>query len=153
MDNKQVSSDKLLHLLAYCWKIASLNSMGKLLNVIGTKFAAPNAIIFSMADLDTKNICNFEEKLVIQWMFINHKFFILEYGGRSFKTFIEKSDIFLIYYVGNKLKELHLLLVCDKQHSKAFFDLPVIEFCNGKSFKNFLVRAALLKTIETRKAV
>lgn len=43
-----------------------------------------------MADLDTKNICNFEEKLVIQWMFINHKFFILEYGGRSFKTFIEK---------------------------------------------------------------
>ena len=148
MDNKQVSSDKLLHLLAYCWKIALLNSMEKLLNVIGTKFAAPNAI-----DLDTKNICNFEEKLVIQWMFINHKFFILEYRGRSFKTFIEKSDIFLIYYVGNKLKELHLLLVCDKQHSKAFFDLPVIEFCNGKSFKNFLVRAALLKIIETRKAV
>lgn len=79
MDNKQVSSDKLLHLLAYCWKIALLNSMEK-----------KNAIIFSMADLDTKNICNFEEKLVIQWMFINHKFFILEYGGRSFKTFIEK---------------------------------------------------------------
>ena len=69
------------------------------------------------------------------------------------KHLLKSQIFFLIYYVGNKLKELHLLLVCDKQHSKAFFDLPVIEFCNGKSFKNFLVRAALLKTIETRKAV
>ena len=47
---------------------------------IGTKFVSPNAIIFSMADLETKIISNFEEKLVIRWMFINHKFFIWEYG-------------------------------------------------------------------------
>ena len=44
------------------------------------------------------------------------------------------------------LQELHLLLAPDKEHKKVFPDVPVVGFRNGKSLKDYLVRAALLKT-------
>ena len=51
--------------------------------------------------------------------------------------------------IGNKLKELHLLLPRDKELKKVFRNLPVVGFCNGRSLKDYLVRAALPKINET----
>ena len=51
--------------------------------------------------------------------------------------------------IRNALQELHLLLAPDKKHKKVFSDVPVVGFCNGKSLKYYLVRAALAKTNET----
>ena len=45
-------------------------------------------------------------------------------------------------------KELHLLLAPEKDHKKVFPDVPVVGFRNGKSLKDYLVRAALPKTNE-----
>ena len=42
-----------------------------------------------------------------------------------------------------------MLLPLDKEHEKVFPDVPVVGFCNGKSLKYYLVRAALPKTNET----
>ena len=50
--------------------------------------------------------------------------------------------------IRNILQELHLLLGPDKEHKKVFPDVPVVGFRNGKSLKDYLVRAALLKTNE-----
>ena len=47
------------------------------------------------------------------------------------------------------LQELHLLLAHDKELEKVFRNLPVVGFCNGKSLKDYLVRAALPKINET----
>ena len=49
------------------------------------------------------------------------------------------------------LQELHLLLAPDKEHKKVFPDVPVVGFRNGKSLKDYLVRAALPKTNKTRR--
>ena len=46
-----------------------------------------------------------------------------------------------------------MLLALDKEHKKLFSDVPVVEFHNGKSLKDYLgslARAALLKTNENR---
>ena len=51
--------------------------------------------------------------------------------------------------IRNILHELHLLLAPDKEHKKVFPDVPVVGFRNGKSLKDYLVRAALPKTNET----
>ena len=51
--------------------------------------------------------------------------------------------------IRNILHELHLLLAPDKEHKKVFPDVPIVGFCNGKSLKDYLVRAALPKTNET----
>ena len=42
-----------------------------------------------------------------------------------------------------------MLLAPDKEHKKVFPDVPVVGFRNGKSLKDYLVRAALSKTNET----
>ena len=39
-----------------------------------------------------------------------------------------------------------MLLAPDEEHKKVFNNVPVVEFCNGKSLKDYLVRAALPKT-------
>ena len=44
-----------------------------------------------------------------------------------------------------------MLLGPDREHKNVFPDVPVVGFRNGKSLKNYLVTAALLKTNETRK--
>ena len=41
-----------------------------------------------------------------------------------------------------------MLLALDKEHKKVFPDVPVAGFRNGKSFKDYLARAALPKTNE-----
>ena len=51
--------------------------------------------------------------------------------------------------IRNILQELHLLLAPDKEHKRVFPDVPVVGFRNGKSLKDYLVRAALPKTNET----
>ena len=53
----------------------------------------------------------------------------------------------------NILQELHLLLAPDKEHKKVFPDVPAVGFRNGKSLKDYLVRAALPKTNETGRCV
>ena len=45
--------------------------------------------------------------------------------------------------VRNMLQELHLLLEPDKEHKKVFSYVLAVKFCNGKSLKDYLVRAAL----------
>ena len=47
------------------------------------------------------------------------------------------------------LQELHLLLAPDKERKKVFPDVAVVGFRNGKSLKDYLVRAARPKTNET----
>ena len=53
--------------------------------------------------------------------------------------------------IRNILQELHLLLAPDKEYKKVFPDVPVVGFRNGKSLKDYLVRAALPKNNETRR--
>ena len=50
--------------------------------------------------------------------------------------------------VRNILKNIHLLLTCDKSHEKVFQDIPLVGFRKGKSLKDYLVRAKLPRTIE-----
>ena len=51
--------------------------------------------------------------------------------------------------IRNTLQELYLLLAPDKEHKKVFPDVPVVGFRNGKSLKDYLVRATLPKANET----
>ena len=51
--------------------------------------------------------------------------------------------------IRNILQDFHLLLASDREHKKVFPDVPVAGFCNGKSFKDDLVRGALPKTNDT----
>ena len=72
------------------------------------------------------------------------------------KTTDERLTFNITYYqvfqnIRNILQELHLLLAPDKEHKKIFPDVPVVGFCNVKSLKDCLVRAALLKTNESRR--
>ena len=41
------------------------------------------------------------------------------------------------------LEELQILLAPDKEHQKVFPNVSIVGFCNGKSFKDHLVRASL----------
>ena len=43
------------------------------------------------------------------------------------------------------MEELHILLTPNKEHKKVFPDVPVVGFWNGKSLKDYLVRAKLSK--------
>ena len=48
------------------------------------------------------------------------------------------------------LEELQILLAPDKEHKKVFPEVPIVGFRNGKSLKDYLVRAALPKMDNTR---
>ena len=48
--------------------------------------------------------------------------------------------------VRNILQELDFLLTPDKEYKKVFPDVPVVRFRNGKSIKDYLVKAVLPKT-------
>ena len=52
--------------------------------------------------------------------------------------------------IRNILQELHLLLAPDKEHEKVFPNVPVVGFRNGKSLEDYLIRAVLPKTNETK---
>ena len=43
------------------------------------------------------------------------------------------------------MEELHILLTPNKEHRQVFPDVTVVGFQNGKSFKDYLVRAKLSK--------
>ena len=47
------------------------------------------------------------------------------------------------------MEELHILLTPNKEHKKVFPDVPVVGFRNGKSLKDYLVRAKLPKLDES----
>ena len=70
------------------------------------------------------------------------------------KTFEPRLTFNIAYYpvfqdIRNLSQELHLLLAPDKEYKKVFPDVPVVGFRNGKSLKDYLVRAAPPKTNET----
>ena len=70
------------------------------------------------------------------------------------KTLESKLTFNITYYpvfqnIRNILQELHLLLALDKEHKKVFPDAPFVGCRNGKSLKDYLVRAALPRTHET----
>ena len=44
-----------------------------------------------------------------------------------------------------------MLLAPDTEHKKVFSDVPIVGFHNGKGLKDYLVKAALPKTYETRR--
>ena len=46
-------------------------------------------------------------------------------------------------HLKSQLKELHVILACDKAHKKVFPEVPVIGFKNNKNLKSHLVRAAV----------
>ena len=88
---------------------------------------------------------------------------ILKAREHSRKDFLErektdtsepKLTFNITYYpvfqnIRNTLQELHLLLAPNKEHKKISPDVPVVEFRNGNSLKDYLVRAALPKANET----
>ena len=86
---------------------------------------------------------------------------ILKAREHSRKNLLEKEKIKtseqnITYYpvvqnIRNVLQELHLLLAPDKEHKKVFTNVPVVRSRDGKSLKDYLVKAALPKTNETRK--
>ena len=47
------------------------------------------------------------------------------------------------------MEELHISLTPNKEHKKVFPDVPVVGFRNGKSLKDYLVRAKLPKLDES----
>ena len=47
--------------------------------------------------------------------------------------------------VRSMLQELQILLALDKDHKGDFPEVPIVGFQNGKSFKDYLVRAGLQK--------
>ena len=60
----------------------------------------------------------------------------------------DKLTFDITYYpvfqnVRNILQELQILLTPDKKHKKVFQDIPIVGFRNGKSLKDYLVRAKL----------
>ena len=68
----------------------------------------------------------------------------------------QKITLNITYYpafqnVGAIMEELHILLTPNKEHKKVFPNVPVIGIRNGKSLKDFLVRATLLILNERRR--
>ena len=51
--------------------------------------------------------------------------------------------------VRSTMEELHILLTPNKEHKKVFPDVSVVGFWNGKSLKDYLVRAKLHKLHES----
>ena len=47
------------------------------------------------------------------------------------------------------MEELHILLTPNREHKKVFPDVPALGFWNGKSLKDYLVRAKLAKLDES----
>ena len=47
------------------------------------------------------------------------------------------------------MQKLHILLTHNKEHKKVFPIVPIVEFRNGNSFKDYLVRAKLFKLEES----
>ena len=47
------------------------------------------------------------------------------------------------------MEELHILLTPNKEHKKVFPDVSVVGFWNGKSLKDYLVKAKLSKLEES----
>ena len=47
------------------------------------------------------------------------------------------------------MEELHILFTPTKKHKKVFPDVPVVGFWNGKSLKDYLIRAKLSKLEES----
>ena len=75
---------------------------------------------------------------------------------RKTRTSEPKLTCNITYYpvfqnIRNILQELHLLLAPEKEHKKVFPDVPVVRFHNSKSLKDYLVRAAVPKTNESRR--
>ena len=73
---------------------------------------------------------------------------LLERGNT--KTSDSKLTFNITYYpafqnVRSILEELQILLASDKEHKKVFPEVPIVGFRNGKSLKDYLVRAALPK--------
>ena len=46
-------------------------------------------------------------------------------------------------HLKSQLKELHVILACDKDHKKTFPEVPINGVNNNKNLKSHLVRAAL----------
>ena len=68
----------------------------------------------------------------------------------NIRTSESKSTFNITYYpefqnVRSILQELQILLAPDKEHKKVFSEVPIVRFRNGKSLKDYLVRAALPK--------
>ena len=66
------------------------------------------------------------------------------------RTFESKLTFNITYYpafqnVRSILEELQILLAPDKEHKKVFPEVPIVRFRNGKSLKDYLMRAALPK--------
>ena len=77
---------------------------------------------------------------------------LLERGNT--RTSESKLTFNMTYYlafqnVRSILVELQILLAADKQHKKVFPEVPIVGFRNGKSFEDYLVRAALPKMDNT----
>ena len=73
---------------------------------------------------------------------------LLERGNT--KTSDSKLTFNITYYpafqnVRSILEELQILLAPDKEHKKVFPEVPIVGFRNGKSLKDYLVRAVLAK--------
>ena len=71
---------------------------------------------------------------------------LLEEGNT--KTTESELTFHITYYpafqnVRSILEELLILLVPYKEHKKVFPEVPIVEFRDGKSLKDYLVRAAL----------
>ena len=47
------------------------------------------------------------------------------------------------------MEELHILLTPNKEHKKIFPHVPVVGFRDGKSLKDYLVRARLPQLVES----
>ena len=73
---------------------------------------------------------------------------LLERGNT--RTSESKLTFNITYYlafqnVRSILEELQILVASDQEHKKVFPEVPIVGFRNGKSLKDYLVRAALLK--------
>ena len=67
-----------------------------------------------------------------------------------------KQTLNITYYpvfqnIRNIIQELRLLLAPNKEHKKVFPNVPVVRFRIGNSLKNYLLRAVLPRTNETRR--
>ena len=73
---------------------------------------------------------------------------LLERGNT--RTSESKLTFNITYYpafqnVRSILQELQILLAPDKEHKKVFSEVPIVGLRNGKSLKDYVVRAALPK--------
>ena len=110
-DNKQISSHTLTELAKVVLKNNIFEFDEKIFKqkrgtAIGTKFAAPYAILF-MSDFEEKMLESFEKKPLIWWRYRDDILFIWEHGEESLKVFIEQVDMFdsTIKYTAEYSKE------------------------------------------------